>query len=205
MSTLTIPPARVDDIERAKDFLFAIYGEARWTEAAYLELSDRTNRKIELSEGRLIVPNTPTPEHQDIILNIAVILRAWALRYGGHAFVAALPVRLWSGKFREPDLLLFTAQHRDRVKKQHVEPPDLAVEVLSPATEKVDMQEKMREYAQAGIPEYWIVSTDAPELEQYVLERGQYRLQARLGAGETLRAATLPDLTVAMDEIYRTE
>jgi len=205
MDTITIPPARADDVGPAKDFLYSIYGEGQWTEARFLELSERTNRIIELSEGRLIVPPMPTPEHQDILWNVAEILKAWARQHGGRAFVAALPVRLWAGKFREPDVILYTREHQDRIGKKYAGVPDLAVEVLSPSTEKVDMADKMREYAEAGIPEYWVVDAETPHLEQYVLAQGRYAPPTLYGPGETVRAATLADLEFPLAQLYNRE
>lgn len=203
MTLLTIPPLRAEDVEPAKDFLFALYGESRWSEEDYLAMSDRVNRIIEFSEGRLAIPPMPTPEHQSIVLTLAIILNAWALAHNGRAFVSPMPVRLWRGKFREPDVMLYSAAHRDRIEKQFGGVPDLVVEVLSPGTEKVDTDEKMDEYARAAIPEYWVVAVGAARVEQYVLEGEHYRLQATLGAGEMLRAVTLADLEVAVDEVYK--
>jgi Uma2 family endonuclease len=202
MTVLTIPPLRAEDVQPAKDFLFAVYGESRWTEENYLAMSDRTNHIIEFSEGRLIVPAMPTPKHQDIVLLLALLVRSWALKHGGRAFVSPMPVRLWPGKFREPDVFLYTAAHRDRVSEQYGGVPDLAIEVLSPSTEKTDTDEKMGEYAQAGVPEYWVVSVDDVHVEQYVLDGAQYRLHAALSAGNTVRAVTLTDLEIAVDELY---
>ena len=205
MTVLTIPPTRPEDIDQAKDFLFKAFGEKRWTEGAYLQLSDGYNRLIELSEGRLVVPAMPTPEHQDIVWRIGEALKAWARKHGGRAFVAPLPVRLWAGKFREPDALLYSVEHRDRVEQQYGGPPDLVVEVLSPGTEDIDTDDKVTEYAQAGIPEYWIVDSNSPRVEQYVIKGQRYRRHARLSAGHMLRAVTLPDLAISLDSLYTRE
>ncbi len=205
MTVLTIPPTRAKDMQRAKDFLFEVYGEQLWTEAQYLELSDRTNQLIELSEGRLAVLPMPTDEHQDLVWNVGEALKAWARKHRGRSFIAPFPVRLGPRKFREPDVMLYSAEHWDRVAKQHGKPPDLVVEVLSPSTEKTDTDEKLAEYARASIPEYWVVSVGMPHVRQYVLEEGQYRLNAEWGAGETVRAVALPELEVVVDEIYRSE
>ncbi|MGH2522757.1 MAG: Uma2 family endonuclease [Anaerolineales bacterium] len=202
MAILTIPPTRAEDIEPAKEFLFAVYGEGRWTEEKYLELSGHTNRPIELSEGRLIVRPMPTPDHQRIVRKLLLILNAWALTHAAEVFFAPMPVRLWRGKFREPDVFLYTAEHRDRIAKQYGGPPDLAVEVWSPSTGDVDADEKMIEYAQAGISEYWIVEIETPRLAQYVLRAGTYELQAEFGAGATVRSAIFPDLEFGLDSLY---
>jgi Uma2 family endonuclease len=205
MTVLTIPPKSAQDTQRAKDFLFEVYGERLWSEKQYLELSDQINRLIELSEGRLIVPPMPTPDHQDLVGNLYMLFRIWARNHKGKTYMSPMPVRLWPRKFREPDVMLYSAEHRDRIKKQYAEALDLAVEVLSPGTEKTDMDEKMEEYARAGITEYWVVAVDEPHISQYVLDEGQYRLSAEMHEGDIVRAVTLSELEVAVDEIYRSE
>ena len=201
-AVLTIPPQDVNEIERVKDFLFTVYGEDKWTEESYLELSDRVNRLIEYSAGRLIVFPMPTSDHQDIVGRLYIALANWVRDYGGRAFVAAYPVRLASEKFREPDVLLYRPENIHRVKKQYGEPPDLVVEVLSPGTKKTDLEEKVIEYAEAGIGEYWIVDTESVRIEQYVLDDDHYRLHATLGTGDTLLAVTLEDLEISVEKIY---
>lgn len=202
MTALMIPPQQDADIERAKDFLFAVFGEQRWTEEKYLELSANTNRLVELSERRLFVLEMPTSDHQDIVLILGRLFQDWARSYSGRALISPYPVRLWPGKFREPDVMLYSAERRERVGQQYGGPPDLVVEVLSPGTEKTDTEEKLAEYAQAEIPEYWIVATESPRVEQYVLSGNAYRLHARVGPGESVRAATLADLEAPVDSIY---
>ena len=201
-SILTIPPTNTNDVERAKDFLFAIYGEGGWTESAYLELSDRINYLIEFSDERLIVLPMPTYDHQTIVLILGRLFQDWARLHGGRAFISPYPVRLTSGKFREPDVMLYCADHLDRITKQYGGIPDLIVEVLSPSTKGIDLDEKKSEYAQAGVSEYWIVDSESTHIEQYVLDNDAYRLHATLGTGDTLRAVTLEDLEMSVEKIY---
>lgn len=72
-----------------------------------------------------------------------------------------LSVRLWPGKIREPDVLFVSHEHADRVGEQFYGPPDLVIEVLSAGTWRTDRLEKLVEYAQADIMEYWIVDPEA--------------------------------------------
>jgi len=202
MSVLTIPPQRAADVDRAKDFLFKMYGENDWTEQSYLEIANRSNQPVEFSEGRLIVLPMPTPDHQDLVWKICEAFKTWARKHGGRAFISPLPIRLGLRKFREPDVMLYSAEHSDRIAKQHGGPPDLVVEVLSPSTQDVDMEEKMYEYAQAGIGEYWIVDSESIHVEQYALDGDRYKLHAALGKGDVVRSVTLDGLEVRVDEVY---
>jgi Uma2 family endonuclease len=65
-------------------------------------------------------------------------------------------------------------------------------EVISPrsGSEQVDRVRKVREYARAGIPIYWIVDLE-PEAKITILtlRGGEYRLTAEIRAGHTLTAS----------------
>ena len=49
-------------------------------------------------------------------------------------------------------------------------------EVLSPSTMKRDKGDKKTAYEQAGVREYWIVSTEEKSIEQYLLIDGRFVL-----------------------------
>ncbi len=49
---------------------------------------------------------------------------------------------------------------------------DLVVEVVSKNDPKRDLETKLREYAAAGIPEYWIVDPMEHSIEVYQNEQG---------------------------------
>lgn len=202
MSILTIPPGRTEDIERVKDFLFQTLGASPWTEEAYLAYADRFPRLVELSEGCLVVLEMPTPRHQRIVQNTFKQLDAWAAAAGGEAFVAPLPIRLWPGKYREPDVMLYSAAGRERVQADFAGPPDLVVEVQSPGTARLDATDKVVEYAQAGIPEYWRVDPDRRQVEQNVLAGAEYTVRAVLGPGDVIRAAVVDGLECPVDALF---
>ncbi|MCS6964593.1 Uma2 family endonuclease [Thermoflexus sp.] len=57
--------------------------------------------------------------------------------------IAPLPVRLWPGKIREPNLFFIAKEHTDRIGEQACGVPDLVVEVTSPSTARVDRVEEI--------------------------------------------------------------
>ncbi len=175
--------------------------QGQWTEGDYFALPE-TNRYMELSEGRLIMPPHPTNRHQVAVLELAVRLREFARQHHlGEVRIAPLPVRLWPGKIREPDVFFYFKEHVDRIGEQVCGVPDLVVEVVSPSTERVDRQEKFQEYAQAGVREYWIVDPDRGTIEVYTLERGAYRPLGVWHRGQKARSALLQDFEVMVDDI----
>lgn len=177
--------------------------QGEWTETYYFALPD-TNRYIELSEGRIIMPPHPTRSHQTALLELYVHLRAFVQeRDLGEVQVAPLPVRLWSGKIREPDIFFLSQKHSDRAGEQVYGIPDLVVEVLSSGTEHVDRGEKLFEYARAGIEEYWLIDPEKQRIEVYVLKRGVYELEERYSSGEKACSHLLPGFEVGVDKIFQ--
>lgn len=180
--------------------LWPLQGE--WTEADYFALPD-TNRFIELSEGELIMPPHPTETHQRVLGALCMAMRAFVREHDlGTIRFAPLPVRLWPGKIREPDILFVSHTHADRIGEQAYGPPDLVVEVLSFSTRQLDREEKFLEYACAGIDEYWLVDPEAQTIEVFVLEEGVYTLLGEFGPGEGACSQILAGFEVLVDEVF---
>ena len=71
---------------------------------------------------------------------------------------APLRLRLPSGRFREPDLIIIRDANDARKQEQYWLGADLVVEVVSADDPERDTVVKRVDYALAGIPEYWIVN-----------------------------------------------
>lgn len=175
--------------------LFPRQGE--WTEEDYLSLPE-VNRIVELSDGRLVVHEMLTTAHQRAVRNLLLAMDNFVRARGlGEVFAAPLRVRLWQGKFREPDIVFMSAEHADRIGEDYWGVPDLVVEVISPLTERssgaesLDRVEKFSEYAKAGVSEYWLVDLKERTVEVYVLREGAYHLLGKWGIGETARSELL--------------
>jgi Uma2 family endonuclease len=111
----------------------------------------------------------PTDEHQRIVLYLYRALYAFLAARGlGIVLVAPLRLRLRTGRYREPDLLLLLSAHDPRRRNRYWTGADLVVEVVSPDDPQRDLVRKRREYARAGIAEYWIVN---PASEQILVLR----------------------------------
>jgi Uma2 family endonuclease len=174
--------------------------QGQWTERDYFGLPD-TNRFVELSEGKLTILDMPTDSHQKASLKLLREIDSFVEDNAlGEVRYAPLPVRLWHGKVREPDIVFMSDAHRDRISEDYWEVPDLAVEVISRSTEQVDRTEKFAEYAQAGIAEYWMVDTAERTIEVYVLERG-YKLLGKWGVGEIARSKVLAGFAVPVESV----
>lgn len=180
--------------------LFPAQGE--WSEEEYFALPD-TNRIVELSDGNVEMVEMPTDPHQSVVGQLIYFLKAHLkVHRQGHLRPAPLPVRLWPGKIREPDLVFMAAGHEDRITAEYWGVPDLVIEVHSPGTRRLDRIIKKQEYAQAGILEYWMVDFEAATIEVYRLEEAAYQLAGKYGPGDVLASPTLPGLALAIAEVF---
>lgn len=177
--------------------------QKEWTEEDYFSLPE-TNRFIELSDGELIMPPHPTDDHQFAVGKLHLLFAHFVdAKKLGEVRISPLPVRLWAGKIREPDLVFVTNKHRDRIGNQYWGPPDLVVEVFSPSTRRRDEIEKFREYAQARISEYWQVDTKARTVSVFVLEPGGYRLYSQASPSGRAKSKLLRGFQVEVSKLFR--
>ena len=65
--------------------------------------------------------------------------------------------------------------------------PDLVVEILSRSTQARDRGVKMKRYAAAGIPHYWIVDPRTRSLQAYHLAEQGYELIGNYDPGSVFR------------------
>ena len=94
----------------------AFPAQGQWSEEDYLELD--TNRLVELSDGFIKVLPIPTMMHQLIAMFLLDMVRDFAKTSRpklGTTHIAAIPVPLWTNKFREPDVVFMLAEHGSRM------------------------------------------------------------------------------------------
>ncbi len=177
--------------------------QGRWSEEDYLAF-EAEHPRIELVEGFLEVLPLGTNRHQAALEALLLLLKAYGRPTRGVARVAGGRLRLRPGLIREPDVMYLTGEHRGHITEEYWTHADLVVEVISPgATNEVrDRVTKRREYAEAKVPEYWIIDPEERTIAVLVLGADGYEERALLARGETLRAATLPGFSVAVDEIF---
>ena len=124
-----------------------------------------------------VVPMTPvSPRHQQIALFLSALFQHFCEeRQTGTVLLAPAQMKV-DDVAREPDVMVLTAEHADRVHSSFVDgPADLVVEIISPDSRGRDRGDKYYEYEQAGVREYWLVDPQRRQAEFYHLgERGTY-------------------------------
>lgn len=189
--SLAAPPVRTT--EPAWDIARLFPDQGQWSEDEYLALD--TNHLIEFSHGIVEVLPIPSDKHQSIVGYLYTVLLVFARQIQGKVLFSPLRVRLWPGKIREPDLIFLASATDPRRQNQLWTGADLVVEVISPDDPDRDLVTKRREYAQAGIPEYWIVDPRTETILVLHLDGASYG-ERRFGRGEQAISATFPALVV---------
>lgn len=172
-----------------------------WSVEQYLKLTNQTNRLIEFTDGVLEVLPMPTKYHQAVSRVLFLALLAIMQRIGGDIFYAPLRVEVRPGKFREPDLLLVLDKADPRAQDDYWTGADLVIEIVSPDKPKRDTEEKPLDYAEAGIPEYWIVNPLQDTITVLVLDGAEYRPYGVFHRGQRARSRLLADFSVAVDDV----
>jgi Uma2 family endonuclease len=176
-----------------------------WTEEQYLRLTDQTNRFIEFTEGAVEVLSMPTRKHQAISRFLFLAFLAFVQPLGGTVFYAPLRVRVAPGRFREPDLVLLLEVNDPRNQNAFWLGADLVVEIVSPDNVERDTVIKRADYAEAGIPEYWIVNPEEETITVLKLEGGAYMVHGVFGRGETASSGLLTGFIMGVDAVFDAE
>jgi Uma2 family endonuclease len=172
-----------------------------WSVEQYLTLTNQTNRMIEFTDGVIEVLPMPTKYHQAVSRVLFLALLAVMQRIGGDVFYAPLRVEVRPGKFREPDLLLVLDKDDPRAQDEYWIGADLVVEIVSPDKPKRDTEEKLIDYAEAAIPEYWIVNPLQNTITVLVLDGAAYNEHGVFHRGERATSKLLAGFNIAVDEV----
>jgi Uma2 family endonuclease len=148
-------------------------------------------RRYELLDGVLLVSPRPTTVHQFVSTRLAGVLDAACPE--DFCVLAEPAVQLTSTTEFDPDLVVVRIEEVGGAKL--TDPPLLVVEVRSPSTALIDLNQKKAAYERFGVPSYWVVNPDLvkPEVTVFELRDGRYAI-----AGVT----TAP-LTVTVDRPFR--
>lgn len=173
--------------------------QGAWSEEEYLALD--TNHLVEFSDGHIEVLPTPSDKHQAIVGFLYVLLLNLAQAMGGTVRVAPLRLRLRSGKIREPDVVFVASASDHRRQNAYWTGADLVVEVVSRDDPQRDLVTKRNEYAQAGIPEYWIVDPQAETITVLRLIAASYVEHGVFRRGEVATSAHYAALQAPVSDV----
>jgi Uma2 family endonuclease len=171
----------------------------------YLDLPEMKAR-YSIVEGELVRDAAPTPDHQTILLELALTLvRFVRERRLGRVFTAPLDIVIRRDplRTRQPDLMFISNARRYIIGRQVIESgPDLAIEILSPSNTRRELEAKLQDYQSIGVREAWVVSPEGRTVEVLQLSREGIARSGLSGLGDAVVSQVLFDLRLTVAEIF---
>jgi Uma2 family endonuclease len=170
---------------------------------AELQRMPDDGNRYELYDGELRVVPSPLPRHQIISIRLVEALIEHRRRHGGLVLTAPFDIVLSAHDVVQPDLVYFGPDTAGSIRPDepvHVV-PDLAIEILSPSTARIDRGCKRDLLAQYGLREYWVVDPHARRIEVSVLEDGGYRAPRIIEHG-LCESPGVPGLTINLTSLF---
>lgn len=157
------------------------------------------NVRAEWVDGEVILMSPSTDSHQDLCNFLASLLRIWLETHRqGRVWADNYLMRLPNRRVgRVPDILCVTTQNENRARPTYLDgAADLVVEIVSYDSELRDKVEKIAEYEEAGVREYWLIDQEHDAVTFYQLgANGQYA-PAVIGADGIYRSIVFAGLWI---------
>ena len=162
----------------------------RFTADELDDLPDDGNR-YEVIDGELFVTPAPMRVHQRLQMELILLLGPYAKSCELALFAAPTAVRASAVTEVQPDLLAIsrTADVSEDGRRIRMPALWLAVEILSPSTERLDRGRKRKAYLGNGVREYWIVDGATRSVDVWTTESKSART-----THDTLVWHPVPDL-----------
>ena len=179
--------------------------QGEWTHEDYLRLDGRGAAKgIERVEGRLRWRAMADRLHNKIFNFLYRVLFALVDERGrGETLTSDFALRTVGRTDRKPDVVVMLTTNPAWATRGDGSwtTADLAIEVVSESDPDNDYVIKRREYAAAGVREYWIIDRFRREILVLALDNGAYREVGVFSEGE-VRSATIPDFAVDFADVW---
>jgi len=177
--------------------LFTRHEYHRMAEAGILKPTER----VELIRGEILEMSPPGRRHVAFVDNLNQIL---VIRLAGRAIVSIQnPVVLADDTEPQPDIALKRLRlvpYKER--EAFAEDALLLIEVADTSL-RYDRSTKLRVYAEAGIPEYWVVDCAAESVEVHREPRADgYEQVRRVTRPGSVSLLALPDVVLTIAEIF---
>jgi Uma2 family endonuclease len=174
----------------------------RWTREEYERLAEsgffHPDERVELIDGIIYEMSPQTSRHSSTISAAQEILQRVFL--DGFSLRIQMPLNLNADSQPEPDLAVVPGHWRDYLNA-HPTTAVLLVEV-SDSSLHLDREAKRVLYAEAQIPEYWILDTKAKQLEVFHdPSNGDYRFRTVLKPGDSITPLAAPDASIPVADL----
>jgi Uma2 family endonuclease len=178
----------------------------RFTRAEYHRMAEvgilTDGERVELICGEIIKKLAQGRRHRAFIDNLNHLL---ATRLADRAIVSIqMPIVLSDDTEPEPDVQILRRRSLPYKEREGDASDALLLIEVAESSLAYDRTTKLKLYAAAGIPEYWVVDCVAESIELHRTPHADgYRDVTRVdGPGATVAPQAFPDVTLALTEIF---
>ena len=184
--------------------------KGRFTYADYLTWPDGERWELIDGEAYCMSP-APGSKHQDVSRELFVIIAQYLKGKSCKVYSAPYDVRLpenavTSDNYIEtvvqPDIVVVCDRSKldDRGCKGA---PDLVIEILSPSTLKMDLQDKFFLYQRVGVKEYWLVHPfDKTAMVFHLNDQGEYGRADMYASDDKVPVPLLGELIIDLRDVF---
>jgi Uma2 family endonuclease len=183
----------------------SIISTTKMTARQFLQLGeDPPGVRLELVDGEIAVSPSPIPAHGYTVIRLAAMLSQHIEKRKLGRLYPDIDTIFGKYDVRRPDLLYFSKGRTHLIGEKAMEgPPDLCIEVLSPSSVTIDRRDKFKQYAKAGVENYWIVDPEARTIEGHILMRGKYQLAAEGSADDVITLPPFEKLRIRLGQLWQ--
>lgn len=176
------------------------------TEQEYLVFEEKSETKHEFVNGKVYAMTGASWTHNVICLNTGASLNSQLKNKGCTAVVGDVRLKVESKvSHRYPDIMVvcgdpnFVDDRTDTISN-----PTLIMEVLSPSTALIDLNDKLHEYLKlASLKEYVIIAQHEARIERYLLhESGEWLYKQVAGLDNQLELPSI-NCVLSLADVYR--
>ena len=182
--------------------MVALPQSSRMTASDYLAWESQQELRHEYIAGEVVAMTGGTVPHNDLAVNLLLILGSQVRAQGCRINIADVKVPIPStGDYFYPDLVV-SCDERDRTAIKLIQFPKLIVEVLSPGTEAKDRGMKFKQYCTLpSLQEYVLIDYETISVDCYRRGEGRMWLYSSYGVGDVVTLASV-NCEVTIAQIY---
>lgn len=159
--------------ERALDYR---YEGKKVSYEEFMEISEKSELRMEFIDGEIILLASPSFEHQIILGNLHILFSRFLEGKKCRVIVAPFDVHFFKPEIKDPDVcqpdLLIACNIEETLneKGRYMGTPTLVVEILSPSTRSIDMVKKLNTYMLSGVEEFWVADPKQKTIMVYAFK-----------------------------------
>jgi Uma2 family endonuclease len=158
------------------------------------------HERVELLDGELLVMSPIGPSHSHVVERLTKLLVTLSGDLGRVRIQDSF--RLNEDSVLEPDVMVIRSDAELAARLPGPEDLHLLIEVADSSL-RYDRETKLPRYAEAGVPEAWLVIVPERAIIQHTdPSDGHYRQMRRYRIGERVASHTLPQVAIDLADLF---